>query len=42
MLEGNILPGEPCVSSWLGKCKSAWDALVRAIRGGHLSAAVVF
>ena len=40
--EGNILPREPCVSSWPGKCESAWDALARASRGGHLSAAVVF
>ena len=27
---------------WPGKYESAWDALVRASRGGHLSAAVVF
>ena len=42
VFEGNILPREPCVSSWPGKYESAWDALVRASRGGHLSAAVVF
>ena len=42
VFEGNILPGKPCVSSWPGKCESAWDALVKASRGGHLSAAVVF
>ena len=42
VFEGHILPGEPCVSSWPGKYESAWDALVLASRGGHLSAAVVF
>ena len=36
------IPGEPCVSSWPGRYESAWDALVKASRGGHLSAAVVF
>ena len=30
------------MSSWPGRCESAWDALVKASRGGHLSAAVVF
>ena len=30
------------MSSWPGRYESAWDALVKASRGGHLSAAVVF
>ena len=42
VFEGNILPGEPCVSSWPGRYESAWDALVHASLRGHLSAAVVF
>ena len=42
VFEGNILPGKPCVSSWPGKYESAWNALVKKSRGGHLSAAVVF
>ena len=42
VFEGNVLPCKPCVCSWPGKYESAWDALVRASRRGHLSAAVVF
>ena len=42
VFEGKIIPNKPCVSSWPGKYESAWDALVRKSRGGHLSAAVVF
>ena len=42
VFEGKILPNKPCVSSWPGKYESAWDALVKKSRRGHLSAAVVF
>ena len=40
--KGNIIPGMPCVVSFPGKHESAWDVLVRASRGGHLSVAEVF
>jgi len=43
VFHGSILEGKgPCVSSWPGKCESAWDVLVTGSRKGNVSAAVVF